>query len=136
MKKKLIRGRKNRRGFTLIEVLLVLVILVVVGAAAVYNFAGIQETAYKNTAKTQINDLKRMLTLYQMNVGLPPNSLDALFTQPGDIADASKWTQISDKPIPPDPWGHPFEYKVNGSKFEIRCIGPDGQSNTQDDITG
>jgi general secretion pathway protein G len=126
--------RRRRDGFTLIEVLLVLAILVVVAGLVVVNAVGVSDEANKKAARTQIKNLSNMVDLYRLNVGSFPSSLDALYTQPSD-ADPSKWSQVSKNPIPPDPWNHPYEFKINGSTFEIRCLGPDGQSNTPDDIT-
>jgi hypothetical protein len=51
------------------------------------------------------------------------------------LADPTKWMQVSNEPIPADPWGRPYQYKLNGDKFEIRSLGPDGQENTDDDVT-
>lgn len=136
MNRKMIRRQRNRAGFTLIEVLLVLAILVVVAGAVVINAVGVSDDANKKFAKTQISSLSAFVNQYRLTVGSLPSSLEALYTQPSDLADASKWVQIMDKPLGLDPWNHPYEYTINGSKFEIRCIGPDGQSNTPDDITG
>lgn len=127
--------RSNRRAFTLIEILLVLAILVVVAGVVTVNAIGVSDDANKKFAKTQIAALSGFVNQYRLSVGSLPTSLDSLYTQPGDIADPTKWTQLVDKPVPPDPWNRPYEYKINGSKFEIRSVGPDGQSNTPDDIT-
>lgn len=126
--------KKSNHGFTLIEVLLVLAILVVVAGLVVVNAVGVSDEANKKAAKTQIANLNNMVNLYRLNVGSFPSSLDALYNQPSDV-DASKWSRVSNTPIPADPWNHPYEYKIEGSSFQIRCIGPDGQANTQDDIT-
>jgi len=136
MNQRMISRRKSRKGFTLIEVLLVLAILVVVAGAVVINAVGVSDDANKKFAKTQISSLSAFVNQYRLTVGSLPSSLEALYTQPTDLADPSKWVKIMDKPLAADPWGHPYEYKIDGSSFEIRCIGPDGQSNTADDITG
>jgi general secretion pathway protein G len=125
--------KKIRGGFTLIEVLLVLAILVVVAGLVVVNAVGVSDEANKKAATTQIANLTNMVNLYRLNVGSFPSTLDALYTQPSDV-EASKWSKVSNTPIPADPWNHPYEYKIEGSSFEIRSMGPDGQSNTQDDI--
>jgi general secretion pathway protein G len=127
--------RKRRDAFTLIEVLLVLAILVVVAGFVTYNAIGVSDEANKKAAKVQIANLSGFVNTYRLTVGAFPSTLDALYTQPSDLQDATKWTQLIQKPVPPDPWGRPYEYKINGSNFEIRSVGPDGQSNTQDDIT-
>jgi general secretion pathway protein G len=133
--RKLNTVKKTRRGFTLIEVLLVLAILVVVAGAVVINTLGVSDKAKVQFAKSEVSRLSNFVKTYHLTVGSLPPTLDALFTAPSDLADPSKWTAILDKPVAPDPWNHPYEYKIEGSKFEIRSLGPDGQSNTEDDIT-
>lgn len=130
-----ISARKARRGFTLIEIMLVLVILAAVAGIAVYNLAGTQATAFKRTAASQINTLKGMLDMYKLNMGSYPPTLDALNVAPSD-ADPTRWEPVSREPIKPDPWGRPLEYKVEGDKYDLRSLGADGQSGSEDDITG
>lgn len=125
-----------RDGFTLMEVMLVLVIIAAIAGIAVVNIGGVRERAFKQTAKAEMNNLKGLISQYDLNVGSLPNSLNDLYEQPSDLADPSKWTKVSRDPIKPDPWNHAYEYKVNGSEFEIRSLGPDGQSGTADDIVG
>jgi len=126
--------KPHRSAFTLIEVLLVLAILVVVAGFVTFNVINVADEANKKAAKVQIANLSSFVNTYRLTVGSFPSSLDALYTQPSDLQDVSKWTQLSAKPIPPDPWGRAYEFKIDGSKFEIRSVGPDGQSNTPDDI--
>jgi general secretion pathway protein G len=128
--------RRSARGFTLIEVLLVLAILLVVAGAVVVNAVSVSDDANKKFAKSQIASLTNSVNLYRLQVGALPSTLDALYNQPTDLADPSKWSRVLDKPVPADPWNRPYEYKLSGSTFEIRCLGPDGQANTEDDITG
>lgn len=78
--------------------------------------------------------LSTSLKEYQILVGDLPDNLDALYVQPSNV-DASVWVQKLDKPVPMDPWNHAYEYKRNGSSFELRSVGPDGQSGSADDIT-
>lgn len=135
MKNRIRQRRAVRSGFTLIEIMLVLVIIAAVAGIAVFNLAGAQDAAFKKTAAAQINSLKGQLDFYNLQMRTYPPTLEALYEAPSD-ADKSQWTQISREPIKPDPWGRPFEYKVNGGEYELRSLGPDGQSGTDDDITG
>ncbi len=130
------RNRKSlRAAFTLIEVLLVLVILSVIIGLVVVNIGGTTNNAYKSLAKTQVANLSNHVNRYQLMVGSLPSSLNDLYEQPSNLADPTKWDQVIEKPVPPDPWNHAYEYKVTGADFEIRSFGPDGQANTADDIT-
>ncbi|MEI8214198.1 MAG: type II secretion system protein GspG [Planctomycetota bacterium] len=125
--------RSIRRGFTLMEVLLVLIILVVIAGFAIRNFTGTMELAKSKAATAQLSQISSAIKQYQLMVQQLPPSLDALQNQPADIANPGDWTKLMDK-IPKDPWNHDYEYKPNGSSFELRCVGADGQSGTQDDI--
>ncbi len=129
------RRMSERGGFTLLEVMLVLVIIAAIAGIAVYNIGGIQNTANKMNASTQIKGFKQALETYKLLIGSYPASLDALHEAPSDLADPSKYTQLYKQPIPADPWGRQYEYKLNGSDYELRSLGADGQSGTDDDVT-
>ncbi len=136
MNRKANRNRPNRSGFTLLEVMLVLVIIAAIAGIAVYNMSSVQDRAFKRTAAAEISVLKTMLDSYKLEIGGYPTQLDALYEMPADLADPTKWMQVKKDPIKPDPWGRAYEYTLNGSTFEIRSLGPDGQSGNEDDITG
>ncbi|MCC6508188.1 MAG: type II secretion system major pseudopilin GspG [Pirellulaceae bacterium] len=129
------RSARGRRGFTLLEVMLVLVIIAAIAGIAVYNIGGIQGTAFKMTASNQIKSFKQALENYKLFIGSYPASLDALHEAPSDLPDPSKYTQLLKDAIPMDPWGRPYEYKLNGADFDLRSVGADGQSGTDDDVT-
>lgn len=134
--KRSIKRPSRRNAFTLLEVMLVLVIIAAIAGIAVVNIGAFQDRAFTRTAKSEISTLKTMLESYRLEVGSYPSELNALHETPSDLADPSKWMQVSEDPIKPDPWGHAYEYTLNGSDVEIRSLGPDGQSGTEDDITG
>ena len=123
-----------RRGFTLLELLLVLVILVVIAGFGIQVFTGTQKQARLKQAKIMLGILDSALKQYQMEVNVLPSSLEALHAQPSDLTNPNDWVQKLKKPVPMDPWEHPYEYKPNGSDFDLRSAGPDGQSGTEDDI--
>lgn len=129
------RRMLKRRGFTLLEVMLVLVIIAAIAGIAVYNIGGIQTTANKMNASTQIKGFKQALETYKLLIGSYPSSLEALHEAPSDLADPTKYTQLYKEAIPADPWGHKYEYKLNGSDYDLRSAGADGQPNTDDDVT-
>ena len=135
MKRRMHSRTRLRRGFTLLELLLVLVILVVIAGFGIQAFNGTRERAKKQQAKITLGMLSTSLKQYQMEVNNLPSALEALHVMPADIADPSNWVRKIDKPVPLDPWDHPYEYKPNGSEFELLSVGPDGQSGTADDIT-
>lgn len=131
------RTRLHRRSaFTLLEVMLVLVIIAAIAGIAVVNIGSFQTRAFERTAKAEISNLKSGLETYRLEVGSYPSTLDALYEQPSDLADPSKWMRVLKEPVKPDPWGNAYEYSLNGAEYELRSLGPDKQSGTEDDITG
>jgi general secretion pathway protein G len=135
-----VRRRRARRGFTLMEVLLVLAILVILGTLVGTNFTGMFANAKISAAKAQISALEKPMELYMMDVGTYPSTqqgLQALRTQPTDLADPTKWLgPYLQKDIPADPWGNQYGYELmpGGRQFRIFSVGPDGALNTADDL--
>jgi general secretion pathway protein G len=148
---------ENRRtiaraaGFTLIEILLVIVILtMLVGAFVVYLLPQ-QEGAEKNTTKIMLSQVGNALDTYRLNIGHYPTEqeggLDALLTKPSFENErlGEKWQGPYLKPGTKleDPWGNKLHYEVvdrsasdnkSGPPFKLFSIGPDGQPDTDDDI--
>ncbi|HZZ27385.1 MAG TPA: type II secretion system major pseudopilin GspG [Pirellulales bacterium] len=130
--------RQDRAAFTLIEVLLVLVILVIIGSIAVTNIIGAKAKADRNAAKVQVDTISKECDRFALDMGSYPNSLEMLFTNPGG-AKASEWAgPYLDKEIPLDPWNNPYQIQFPGGRHpdrvDIFSWGPDGQAGTQDDI--
>lgn len=135
------RRRPVRAGFTLMEVLLVLAILVILGGTVTFYFAGVFEGGKRDAAKAQIEMFKDMLELYRMHVGQYPTSgqgLNALHQQPGDLPNPQKWKgPYTSEEIPLDPWDRPYQYQlVAPDQFQIWSNGADGSAQTQDDVKG
>lgn len=126
----------SRRGFTLLELLLVLSILVVVGGIVMYNIGGAQSQANAQATEAQANNLKNAVQMYQIRVVRLPSTLEELRDGPSDSALQAKWQGLDPiiTEIPTDAWGNPYEYSVNGNEYEIRSGGRDGQTQTDDDI--
>jgi general secretion pathway protein G len=130
----------RRDGFTLIELLLVLVILGVLAAIVVPKFAGRTEQARVTAAQSQISTFGTALDAFEVDTGSYPKGsagLNDLFTQPRD---AQGWRgPYLKSEVPLDPWQHPYLYecpgKQNPSGYDVSSVGPDGQANTEDDIT-
>lgn len=137
------RSQKNRcvaprSAFTLIEVLLVLIILVILGSLAVNVFTGTQDKANLNAAKAQVGLLSEPINRYRLDMNKYPQNLEDLWEEPSDTALAGKWGGPYVEPLKPDPWGNTYQYtaegKNNTNKFDFWSNGPDGQSGTDDDI--
>ncbi len=135
------RQRTNlppRGAFTLIEVLLVLVILVILGSLATNVFIGTQDTANINAAKAQIGLLSDPFNRYRLSMNEFPSKLEDLWEEPSDSSKAEKWDGPYVEKLKNDPWENPYQYlaegKKNPKKYDFWSNGPDGQSGTDDDI--
>ena len=138
------RPLRNRRyrGFTLMEVLLVLVILAVLGSMAALSYNAISRRANKKAAESQIGLFNTPIQMYQMAVGVFPTTaqgLEALRTAPADLPNPAKWDgPYLNKPVPLDPWDNPYQYVspgvFNPNSYDVWSFGPDGVGSTQDDI--
>ena len=137
--------RRRRSGFTLVEVLLVLVIVGVLATVLMTTIGGQQDKAEINLTKTNIKRLADKVNTYRLNVGHYPSEgeggLQALITKPNydNEQTGEKWAgPYIDKSQTVDPWGNTINYEVAEAgasvKFKLWSNGPDGQSNTADDI--
>ncbi len=130
--------RVPRAAFTLIEVLLVLVILVIMGSLAVGMFGNTQKKAKIDAAKSQIGIIDTQIPLYELHVGSMPPDLQSLRTPPGDAVAAQKWAGPYLDKDPIDPWENQYQFVYPGTqhpeKYDIWSMGPDGQNGTEDDI--
>lgn len=129
------RRAASRAGFTLLELLLVLAILVVLGGIVLVNFGGAQADANVNATLTQLNSLKQAVQMYQIRMTSLPQSLDELKDGPSDSSKKARWTGPLIDRIPDDAWGNAIKYERKGNGFELRSGGLDGQLNTDDDLT-
>lgn len=119
------------RGFTLLELLVVLVILgLLVGIVAPRFFGQVGKSEVK-VAKAQIRALEDALDQYRLDTGRYPSSeqgLAALMTQP---AGETRWQgPYLKKALPNDPWGNPYQYRNPGEhgEFDLYSLGKDGQA--------
>lgn len=136
-----VKRRRRRSGFTLMEVLLVMAILVIIGSIATVTYTGIKGRQNKNAAMVQIKNLKNAVEIYQLQVGTAPSNLEELRTGPTNqsLAKDFKPGEIWDEEIPVDPWGNKYVYKYDSQteKVMIYSVGPNGtdEGGGGDDIT-
>jgi general secretion pathway protein G len=131
--------RQRRDGFTLMEVLLVMAILVIMGTFVVTNFSKVFGGAKLKAANVQLGLFAQQLFLYETDMGsLPPTELglSALRVRPTDPVGTGRWAgPYAQKEIPPDPWGNIYQYNLetdpisSEAGFKLWSNGPSGQSN-------
>ena len=122
--------RAAEQGFTLLEIMVVVVIIGLLAAIVVPNFVGNIDKAAVSRAKQDIRGIETALNLYRLdNFKYPSTSdgLQALVTNPGEAAAPNWKAQLRKLPI--DPWNHPYQYAYPGQhgEFDVFSYGADGQ---------
>jgi general secretion pathway protein G len=119
-----------QRGFTLLEIMVVVVIIGLLAAIVVPNFIGNIDTAAINRARQDIRGVETALNLYRLDNFRYPSTedgLEALVENPGESS-APNWKQYLRR-VPVDPWNNPYQYRNPGQQgeFDVFSYGADGQ---------
>lgn len=118
--------KTKRRAFTLIELLVVVLILAVLAALIVPRVIGKSGDAKHSKAASDIAALRASLQNFRLDCDRYPTDeegLQALRSAPGDV---KNWRgPYLDRPLPPDPWGEPYIYEVNGDEIRVISYGRD-----------
>lgn len=125
--------KNDSRGFTLIEVMIVVVILGILAAIIVPRIMGRPEEAKRTKAAVDIKGVEQALNLYKLDNGVYPSTeqgLEALVNKPETKPVPSKWKEggyLSKTPV--DPWGRPYQYLSPGEHgdFDLYSYGADGE---------
>ena len=134
--KKSVRIVREKGGFTLVELLIVMVIIGLLAALVGPKFFGKIGKSRQKAAKAQITLFETALDTYRLDVGRYPTTdqgLEALRTKPDG---AERWDgPYLPKEIPMDPWGHPYEYRSPGEHgpFDIISHGADGNAGGEEE---
>ncbi|MFH0954389.1 MAG: type II secretion system major pseudopilin GspG [Verrucomicrobiota bacterium] len=129
-------SRISRSGFTLIEILLVVVIIGILVGIAIPRLGGRVRQAQIAAAEADVSNIGMALRLYEVDNGTYPPSLQGLLTAPGG---AQNWRgPYLEKGMPKDPWGNDYIYACPGSRnphsYDLHSMGPDAADGGTDDI--
>ncbi len=126
--------RAGQRGFTLLEMLVVMVIIGLLAGLIGPRLFGKVDASKVQTAQTQIKMLRSAIGILHLDIGMippPEQGLKWLVEPPSDERLRAQWKgPYLDGKLPADPWGNPFVYKVpglNGQPFSIVSYGLDGK---------
>jgi len=128
----LLRPSRAARGFTLIELMVVLVIIGVLAALIVPNVLDRTDDARVTAAQADVHNIMQALKLYKLDNQRYPTAeqgLQALIAKPATDPAPPNWKPYLEK-LPNDPWGHPYQYLNPGVKNEVDVMsyGADGVS--------
>ena len=130
-----IYSRRKQSGFTLIEIMVVIVILAILASFVIQNTAGMTDEARITKAKSDISTLQNALEMYKLNNYDYPTTeqgLRALIEQPADV---KNWRRYVKGKLPIDSWGNKYQYLSPGARgdFDLYSLGADKQP-SEDDI--
>jgi general secretion pathway protein G len=124
-------SREATRGFTLVEIMVVLVVIGILAAAIIPQFMGTTHDAKVSTAKANVAELESALGRFYVNMDRYPSNdegLKVLVEAP--TGEEKKWRGPYVNQVRPDPWGQPFQYRAPGVHhtvtFDIWSRGADG----------
>lgn len=127
-------GRRVASGFTLLEMLVVLVIIGLIAGLVGPRLFSKVDSSKVQTAGVQIKLLRGAVETMRMDVGVYPSAevgLDMLVNPPADPALRTRWKgPYLEEAVPLDPWGHPYQYSIPGvdnRPFSIVSYGADGK---------
>ena len=129
MKRLLNQAMKNQAGFTLVELIVVVIIIGLLAGLVVPQFIKQEEKATAKAAKAQIELFGTALDTFRLDVGRYPNSQEGMAALMQKPAGVDRWDgPYLRKDLPPDPWGKPYVYKSPGDHgvYDIISYGADG----------
>ena len=136
------RTKFKQQGFTLLEIMLVVSIIVIILGVAISKLGNTTGIAKAMRVQADVQAIKTQLQLYESMNGFFPTTeqgLQALVTQPQNDPKPTRWYQLF-REMPKDPWGSDYIYRYPGVKnpggYDLYSAGPDRQADTSDDDLG
>ena len=132
------KNTQIRGGFTLIEIMVVIIILGLLAAFVIPNITGKSEEAKQKLVCIQMKSLSEGLKMFKIDNGSYPTAeegLAALITNPSPemYPSYSKNSYLEGKNLPKDPWGRPYIYLNDGTMFDLVSLGADGKEGGSDE---
>jgi general secretion pathway protein G len=130
--------RRSQSGFTLIEIMVVVVILGILAALVVPQVMNRPDQAKVTVAKGDIKAIGAALDMYKLDNFAYPSTqqgLEALVSRPSGNPPAKNWNKDGYlKKLPVDPWGNPYQFLSPGSKgtYDLYSLGADGKEGGSD----
>ncbi len=131
------KPKNPKSGFTLVELMLVVIIIGILGAMVIPRMVGRSEEARKAVAKADIDlNIATALKLYELDNGTFPSSDEGLNALKSAPSSARNWKGPYLDRIPNDPWGHPYQYHSPGTHrpqdYDLFSLGHDGSEGGDD----
>ena len=132
--------QRNQRGFTLIEIMVVMVILGLLVAVVAPNIMGRSDQAKVTIAKTQMRNVANALDMYRLDNGHYPSTqqgLEALVNRPSGSPEPNNWNPDGYlDAVPEDPWGNEYQYiNLGSSDYDLFSYGNQGGEGDATDIS-
>ncbi|MHC4508722.1 MAG: type II secretion system major pseudopilin GspG [Planctomycetota bacterium] len=134
------RKKRIRYGFTMVELMAILIIIGLLATLVVTKVASKIDDAKLITTKANLKMLHAAVNQFRMDTGRFPAEdlgLIELIEQPSDVTRYEEGGYLETTELPRDGWGHDFIYELfpeSGKQFAIRSAGPDGEEGTEDDL--
>jgi general secretion pathway protein G len=138
------RTRNRRKGFTLIELIIVVSVLAFLATISVVGYTQVRKGLNRDATEALIRQTESAVKFFHANMNRYPTTeegLQALIDEPQDEDEAEKWNgpYLEKRKIPVDPWGHELEYELvededAAEPFHIWSVGPDGEDGSDDDV--
>jgi len=124
-------ARRRRAGFTLVELMVVIVIIGLLATVVAINVLPSQDKAMVGKARADIAVLEQAIETYRLDNLTFPDNLQALVAAPAGLARPERYRQGGYvRRLPEDPWGNPYQYRrpgAEGRQFDVFSLGADGR---------